>query len=341
MKTILFPFSVDDYGLCYDYCKHHQDTVIASFYGTSYIGKDLSYCLNKEDTGIVIHDIYEVIKDANKLIVLENEISKENSKLIEKLVNDYSNCLEIETFIDINVEKRCNIRNIPPMTFNDWDDKNYYYPTIPIIFVSSLIPSKDSEFVIFKLCDYLEKENLCVSCLMKRNNCQLNNCFIIPKEFRNGRYSSEQATFMLNKYIRNIVEKENPDVLVIELNDGMLRYNEELMNTFGIYNYMISEAVKPDYNIVILSSQELDNDFLANLDKYSSRKFDAPIDAIHVTNAIKINSGDFAYNFIGMIANISSDKLFNDYDISSSSILIGSFENDIYVSNVIDKMFNN
>ena len=155
------------------------------------------------------------------------------------------------------------------------------------------------------------------------------------------RYSSEQATFMLNKYIRNIVEKENPDVLVIELNDGMLRYNEELMNTFGIYNYMISEAVKPDYNIVILSSQELDNDFLANLDKYSSRKFDAPIDAIHVTNAIKINSGDFAYNFIGMIANISSDKLFNDYDISSSSILIGSFENDIYVSNVIDKMFNN
>ena len=63
MKTILFPFSVDDYGLCYDYCKHHQDTVIASFYGTSYIGKDLSYCLNKEDTGIVIHDIYEVIRD--------------------------------------------------------------------------------------------------------------------------------------------------------------------------------------------------------------------------------------------------------------------------------------
>lgn len=305
-KVVVFPYSKADYSLCIDLCNRYENVRIATFSGTSFVNKDISYCVNKKEVGILIQNIYE-IENFNKLIVLKNELSETFINLVKKYVNSLSN-VEVISFIDLEIQTS-NVKYELYNEFPEFRKLHYFYPDKPVIFVNNVIPTADSEFVVYKLKNSLNKKKIKASFLMNRENCKLSNFWVLPKQFKLCEQSIEQSIYLLNQYIRYIFENDNPELFVIENNNGMLRYDDNLMNTFGIYNYMISEAVKPDYTIVTMSTQNLDLNFIKELNDYSTKKYDSPIDAVHVTNEIRIDSGDFAFDFVDKTTNITTEEV--------------------------------
>ena len=337
-KTIIFPYSKNDFGFCLEYTRRNFDTIIASFMGTSFIGKDLGYSVNRGKIGILIKDIYDVKDIADEIIILDNKLSQQNVNLLKEIVLNLSPHIKVSSYINLNV----NVDNYSYLKVNDFPkfkDLGYYYPNIPIVFVNNLVPSDDSELIVFQLKNILMRKGIKVASLMKRCNCKVLDSWIIPESFYNRKYPPEQAIFMLNQYIRKIIESDLPEILIIELNDGLLRYNDEIMNSFGVYNYMIYESVNPDYNIINLPIQHLEENFISELNNYFQRKYESPIDAIHVSNALKVNSGDFTYDFIDITLRIPSNEIAEEVEKLKSDTKIGDFENESYIELIVDEMF--
>ena len=86
------------------------------------------------------------------------------------------------------------------------------------------------------------------------------------------------------QYIYDLEKTEDPDVFIIGVPGGLIPFNELFHNGYGIYPYMISQAIRPDFTILCMSHWERVNKaFFQRFEDILTYRFGSALNAIHIS----------------------------------------------------------
>jgi peptide maturation system protein (TIGR04066 family) len=91
-----------------------------------------------------------------------------------------------------------------------------------------------------------------VSQVGTRKGCELMGFHSFPEFMFSPSLNESGKVFLYNQFIKNLEVKDDPDVIIIGIPGGIVPFNEELTNRFGVLAFEISNAIAPD--VVIFST---------------------------------------------------------------------------------------
>ncbi len=121
-------------------------------------------------------------------------------------------------------------------------------------------------------------------CLLNESYGKIFDCLTFPNDSMNNGLTIEDRILELNNYIRASIEFKKPDLMIIQIPFGMLRYNEYYENSFGSYAYMISQAIKSDYFVCTSTSEIIYSEYFEELSNYFEGLYFSSIDSLHISN---------------------------------------------------------
>ena len=101
-----------------------------------------------------------------------------------------------------------------------------------------------------------------------------------------------EKIYLFNSYVKQIEDKENPDIIIIGVPGGVMPYDADHPNGFGIVNYLVSNALNVDYALLSLSYNEYDESFWNFVINYMKFRYEYPVQSFHLTNIFHDIYGD-------------------------------------------------
>lgn len=87
-----------------------------------------------------------------------------------------------------------------------------------------------------------------------------------------------------NKYIKELEMLEEPEIIIVGIPDGMIPYDSEHPNGFGILGHYISNAISVDCSVISLAFNEYDKEFFDFIKEYMKYKFNFEPLYCHLSN---------------------------------------------------------
>lgn len=301
-KILIYPYFNAEFPVAKQLIREGFEVHIASYEGTGLIGKDVAFSVNREKCNVKVSVYSNHLLDLSDVIYIPN-ISKKNlrrnemdeillramkndKKIISavELDGDFPNVLEYDNFIDLGCATNFKINSYYNRINNN--KMRFFTPKIPVIYIGGIHDLMDNQYITISLKHLLEGNGYKVCCLTIMNSLKLFGCISFPKEFSNIGETIENRIIYLNNFIRSCVENMRPDILLIHIPDGMMRYNDYFTNSFGGFAFMISQAVKSDYFICTVVTEMSSLEYYDRLSNYFNRKFDSPINCLHFSNSL-------------------------------------------------------
>lgn len=303
-KAVIYPFTASKTPYINYLMWFRKDIVInniTSFEGSGLIGKDIGYSENRYPLGKIVEKFSEIMLEENDILII---LPSDNKHIQEIALNimlkaaslgkNIISLLETSDEDAAKIQESCTmsgaafenyfgkdkINNITQM-----NSKSMYTPDVPVIFVGSLIECADQNEVSFGIAKRLQELNYKVSVF--GNEIEYNLLGLPSFDFIiKGNYPEYEKIKMINRFFKTIALIEHPDIIVITLPGNMMKFNDIITNDFGVYTYMLSQAVLPDYMVCCVpygiydshSFEQMSDDFL--------NRFKFKVDCIHATNKI-------------------------------------------------------
>ena len=89
---------------------------------------------------------------------------------------------------------------------------------------------------------------------------------------------------LYNRFFREVVEKEKPDVLIVGVPGGIMPIDGRHNELFGETAIAISKSLRPDISIHSMYYGKVDNDYLSNTISYAKYALDSPFDYFHLSS---------------------------------------------------------
>ncbi len=265
--------------------------------------RDINYLVNKSyETSISIENI-EDYRNKQKADILMPEINTINNLIysnlsiilrsgtvnkIYSLIKDNNN---IKNYID-NVEIISLYRNTTINSINRLYEiiKNQSrvcsQPKIPVIYVGGVIDNMDNSYIAITLKEELKKMGYKVDCISNDINTRFLECISFPEDFFDDMIPLELKIKYFNYYINACIETLKLDVIIIQLPYGVIKYNDVHTNTFGVFSYMISQAINCDYFVCNIPINFYSITYYNLLSDYFYKKYNCVINALHISNNI-------------------------------------------------------
>lgn len=299
-KILVYPFTYKDFPLVKLLSKSVKNITIATEEGTGLVGKDIGFSVNRGYCNIPVLKYSErILQESNVLFIPEGNIKDPiNERIIEVLQKSINNNKKIISSLKLDSKNLHYLKyNKYIDLLNQTDSKldlyfsrvkenqlAYFVPKIPVIYVGGVFDIIDNHYIAISLKQKLEEEGYKVCCITNESYGKVFNCLTFPDDFMNNRLSIEDRILDLNNYIRASIEFKKPDLMIIQIPFGMLRYNEYYENSFGSYAYMISQAIKSDYFVCTSTSEIIYSEYFEELSNYFERLYFSPIDSLHISN---------------------------------------------------------
>lgn len=270
---------------------------------------DVSKINNSNPLGVAIsNDFEEEIKKCDTVIIADcNNEKLMYSHILQKIrtsikLNKNIICcfkLDDKDLLEINeLCKRNNIKfeylNEPDKSDEDIDIlkkqivNNYtkiYKPDATVIFVGKLLDELESTFSLVSISDKYKKEGYNVVTISLNNNCKILDYLSFPSFIFESNTSIEEKIFMFNFFVRQIEIEYKPDLIIVQLPGGMMKYSDIITNGFGIYPYLISQALSSDYFVLVAPLDEINKEFYEKISECFWHRFGFKIDVVNMLNA--------------------------------------------------------
>lgn len=106
----------------------------------------------------------------------------------------------------------------------------------------------------------------------------------IPQAMFENEISDTEKVYFFNQYIANLCNTENSDVIVIGVPGGVCPYDTRYHNNFGVLNYLISNAIIPDYVVYNSVYCDYPEKYLAEIREMIKYRFGYTVDAVFISN---------------------------------------------------------
>lgn len=261
--TLIYPVTLNNGFIVNNFIRNLKSSqyILATFSGSGLNGKTFKDAYNREFNNSCIIKNYnaDMIKKTKRIILLDcgeyylkNEVYNEFISLAKTLGKD----------IAIDYFHPNNMNNEVTKQFNVFKSID-----VPVVGIASLFPSQDSINIIYHLTQILENKGYSVMSYSADSNSQLINIKNYPIDIFNNLYRSDELILKLNNMINIDIKDNLPDIIFLDLPDGIVKVNDLLLNNFGVFSNIIHNAIPHDYLLYFLPLNYHDQAIIEN---YSS-----------------------------------------------------------------------
>lgn len=268
-KLLIYPFDIQSSPIVRhaNLMGNYELTGIVSPNGWGFSSKDAGSVDGGEDIGINVNSSFnELIVSVDTVLFMESY----NELDIKKLV--YS---KIQVAADKGKNIICTL-NLEDELFKEINEKcmskgkyfKYYSPskglnkcsdtcnldslleiTVPVVFVLGVAERTHKFEIQLSLRENLIEAGYKVSQVGSRHYCEMLGIHSFPDFMYSTCLPETKKIILFNNYIKKIEIEEKPDIIVIGIPGGLMPFNKEFNNNFGIFAFEISQAIFPDIAI--------------------------------------------------------------------------------------------
>lgn len=302
-KMLIYPFTAETIPYI-NYISHFRlnwlVNDITSFIGSGLIGKDVGVADNRFTVGSIVKEYSENLLSRNDLIIIfhadNNQIQEHALAIMMQAFHHKKDVicimkLEEDTLEDmLNLAKENNVKfeylvDVDAIHTVKHVSKAMYTPSVPVAFVGGLIDCANQNEVTLAIAGQLKEQGISVSVLGYDDEYSLLGQHSYKYVFNNNSLEHEKIR-EFNQLVKAVAEIEKPDIILVQLNGTMLRFNDILTNDFGVYAYMFSQAILPDYFVCCSMYGMYDADSFIKISEYFQNRFLFKIDCVHISNAM-------------------------------------------------------
>lgn len=179
---------------------------------------------------------------------------------------------------------------------------------VPVFCISEAVPDCDGYDVFLKLADTFQsmgKKVLAIS-----ENCY-NKFFGYSTIDFDANISLRYQAFRINAIIYELIQLQQPDVVLILLPRPMLQFDAKNPFDCGVTAFAISQAVSFDGCVFCIQSGAPTGSFWENISNLMQMRFTCPILAVHVSNRIIDMTTDLNLPSVRLPYNMISEEVKN------------------------------
>ncbi|MDF2537853.1 MAG: peptide maturation system protein family [Herbinix sp.] len=309
-KIVVYPFSRDSLPLVRYLNKlnpSYNVTEIVSPKGWGFTGKDAGMIHLTPEIGILItNDIKQALEKSDTLFIVD---SKKIDSVYESIIKSIEiafdmgkdvicavSLLEDDLESIQNSWKEFNVKFIyfPNAKYSSGNNKRLYHSSsrglyntkAPIIFISEMHEGLDGLEVLYAATYYFRKNGYKTTSLSEKNYSELLDIYTLPDFIQNLNVPDIDKIYQFNDFIKDIEEKEKPDIIFLQLPGGIMKYNDKITNNFGIIPYLISQAVQGDYIILCTPYAFFNDEYYKKLNDVFSYRYGVGLESFHMSNTI-------------------------------------------------------
>ena len=235
-------------------------------------------------------DISTIIKDVEQVIILPIEnmgIShyKNIIKILEskKTIKNFNKKLDglLTDEIDkgnVCVENIYKKSNLP---------KEITSIEVPVIMIAGLNKYCDKFSVQILLGNYFKDKGYKVEQFSTRAIAELFGINNLPRFDEYSNCKMEEQALFFNEYMADEIKKKAPDLIIIDIDEGIVPISNGILNNFGYLARLISCAIPLDYTILNIYYQEsISSDYIKMLREYTNGNLSSDLFAICVSNTM-------------------------------------------------------
>lgn len=158
-------------------------------------------------------------------------------------------------------------------------------PVMTILQVGDFCNGFDTQLL---MAEKFEKEGYRVSKISSSALGKLFGIHMLPDYIYEHHMSYEDKIVNFNNFLISITEDEKPDILLLEIAEAILPYNDRITNHFGVIPTIIAKAVLADVSILNLYYDIYDKVYLDHLRFYCRYALNAEVGYINIANETMI-----------------------------------------------------
>ena len=275
-------------------CEEYMLQAVVSDSGSGLCGKDAAYAIARENSGILVSsDVNTAIDQSDALMILSGDLSEPPHEgavdAMRYAVSKGKKVFCAAKASDIQKSTLSCVSFLKEETgvaaVSSVELRQVYPITIPVIFVGSLFDQTDEDYVSLQLISRLKSKGVRVSGFGTDLCCHFLGLHTYPEYLLNGGITDTERIMQFNAFLHEIERKERPDVLVMQLPTALLRFNDFIINSFGIVPYLIAQSVVCDYFICCSANDRYNQEFWKNISKDFTYRYGHPIDVVHLSGS--------------------------------------------------------
>lgn len=279
-------------------------TTLLTFPGSGLSGKDAGYADNRPHAGKVIYSNLQETKEMwTTLLIANHSDIFDNGDIYSLTVDAIKTALilrktvicaarlkpdDLNEFVLVNDHNDCQFIYLPgqenlPLSL---DKGRLYCPIAPILFVGGLLEEANILEAFLSISGRLQSDNFNVVPISANVNCGLAGITTFSQLTYSEGIDEVQKVYKINNLVKKIEEDKQPDLFIIHLPGVMMEYNEIIPNGFGLFSYIISKALTPDFFICCMPCELANSKFISAVSEGIVSRFGFQIDYVHISNAI-------------------------------------------------------
>ena len=311
MTAMLYPFSLSAASIprYRHMISQFELRALVSPIGLGLDGRDSGFVDEGAPTGMIVTCSFEdALADCDAVIAAEYEF-EDNERFYGKVVQNlklamekgkHVHCLlKLDSSLVTELEEHAKkyqitfiyyanpIYNSKP-AYSKISYKKILQPDSPVITVLSLQQNCSKFEIQLAIRDAFIKKGFRVSQIGSKHYCGMFGFHSFPGFMFGNQLDEETKIFALNQFIRDIEANEQPDVIIIGVPGGFMRYNDRVINGFGITAYEVGCTVMPDFTLLGIPCDIISDDYITLLAETLKYRNGMLMDCLYMSN-IKIN----------------------------------------------------
>jgi len=226
-------------------------------------------------TDIVIENVSAILSKVCKVIWRARITDGQAKKLITACA--LAGC-------ELDIKMGAEVPDSSLVLDHDLMDGELYEFGVPIVAVVGSWQNTDKFKVSIALRQKLLENGYRVSQIGSRNYCELLGFHSFPGFMFNAEIGEAMKVLCFNRYVKQILVAEKPDILLITMPGAFESYNAKITNGFGILPYLAFKAVTVDFLLFTLFYSYLGNNYFKVISDSCKYKFGCEVDCFHMAN---------------------------------------------------------
>ncbi len=283
--------------------ENYRISGLVSLNGWSLNGKDASHADEGEEIGILVEsDFEQALQKCDTVMFTDSQFGLDFEKVIYprlyKAINAKKNVIstipickekydEIKTMCDAKgVYFKCYCENENTKQYRElkYEEESLLKIETPIIFVLGISENTQKFEIQLSLRERLTKMQYRISQIGSRHYCEMLGFHSFPKFMLDKAVSETNKVVYFNRLIKKIENEENPDIIIIGIPGGIMPFNDQFTNRFGVLPYEVSQAVSPDIAIVSTLYEDFKQEYFTALSDSIRYKLGFQVDYFNLSN---------------------------------------------------------
>ena len=292
-KLCVFPFDKENVSIVRysSLIREYNEVIPVAPNGFFAVGKDVSIIDGGKNCGIVVQgDVMKIIETVDAIFLSElaeydfdksvyQEIIKAAIKNDVKIIITDTLCdkLNAKDFADTIVEFSSDVPTLD-------GHKNLLNIEVPVITVYGLGKNSDKFYTQLLLREFFSKQGYKVSQIGTKKYSDFFGIKPLPKFIFDNIPMADKIK-LFNQFAYDLVSSEKSDLLICGVSGGLISTNPFYFEEFGESASIISTALPPDYSVLNVYYQELNNELIDNYVNICKYKLNSSVRAINLTNS--------------------------------------------------------